>query len=241
MENTIYLGLSRQVTLNNNMQIIANNVANLNTPGYRGQNLLFHEFVSEPRGFDDPLSFVYDEGQYQDTASGSFSTTGNPLDIALAGPGFIGINGAGGQPTYTRDGNFQKSADGRLVTSSGAEVSGLGGGAITIPPDSTSVSIDEQGFVSNQNGILGQIKIVEFDNIQELEPLGSNQYRTDAPEVPAANTVVRQGQLEGSNVNAVLEMTRMIDTLRSFQSVHNLLNSENERLRDTIQQLTGQG
>ncbi len=238
MENSIYLGLSRQMTLKTNMEIVANNVANLNTPGFRAQNLLFHEFISDPRGADDPMSFVYDDGQYEITDPGSLSFTGNPLDLAVVGPGFIGVIGPGGQPTFTRAGNFQKAADGTLLTSAGYEVSGSGGGRITIPGDSTEINIDEKGFVSNQNGVVGQIKIVEFDNTQELEPIGNNLYRTDAREVPAMETRVKQGQLEGSNVKAVVEMTRMIDTLRSFQSVQNVLQSENERLRTAIQKLT---
>ncbi|HRQ61733.1 MAG TPA: flagellar hook-basal body complex protein, partial [Alphaproteobacteria bacterium] len=89
MENSIYLGLSRQMVLRTNMNIVANNVANMNTPGYRGQNTLFEEYVSDPRGSDDPLSFVYDYGQYEDTKQGPLSATSNPLDVALNGPGFM--------------------------------------------------------------------------------------------------------------------------------------------------------
>ena len=94
------------MVLRNNMGIIANNVANMNTPGYRGQNLMFQEYLSEPRGHDDALSFVYDSGQYQITDPGPLAQTNNPLDVALVGPGFIGVNGPGDQPSYTRAGNL---------------------------------------------------------------------------------------------------------------------------------------
>src|SRR5262245_41709906 len=124
MENTIYLGLSRQMVLQDNMQIVANNVANVNTPGYRGQNLLFLEHISDPRGGDDPLSFVYDKGQYKNTQAGSLRSTGNPLDIALEGPGFIGVQAPNGKTAYTRAGNFQLSPEGILITQSGHIVQG---------------------------------------------------------------------------------------------------------------------
>ncbi len=238
MENSIYLGLSRQMTLRTNMDIIANNVANMNTPGYRGQNLLFHEYISNPRGQDDPLSFVQDKGQYQVTTPGPVRATENPLDIYVNGPGFIGIQGPGGQPAFTRAGNFSMDGEGRLVTPAGFTVSSLGGGEIIIPQGSSEIKIDESGVISNQEGQIGQLEIVEFENIQELNPIGNNLYTTDAVPVAAENSTVLQGHLEGSNVQPILEMTRMIDTLRSYQSVQNILQSENQRLRDAIQKLT---
>lgn len=242
MENSIYLGLSRQMALQTNMDIIANNVANINTPGFRGQNLLFHEYISDPAGAaQDPLSFVYDDGQYEVTAPGPVKFTGDPLNIAMDGPGFIGVIGPGGQPTFTRAGNFQLDAKGTLITASGYPVSSNGGGPIIVPAGSTEIKIDEKGFVSNQNGQLSQIKIAEFENIQSLEALGNNLYKTDAAEKPAEKTRVKQGLLEGSNVQPIVEMTRMIDTLRSFQNVQNILQSENDRMRTTIRQLTSVG
>lgn len=239
MENSIYLGLSRQVALQTDMNIIANNVANANTTGYRAQNLLFSEYISAPKGADDELSFVYNEGQYQNTTPGSINTTGNQLDIALEGPGYIGILGPGGGTVYTRDGHFEAQADGTLVTAAGFPVSAQGGGTITIPQGSTEVNIDKQGVVSNQEGIVGQISINEFQNLQDLEPIGNNLYRTDAvPAAAATETTVLQGALERSNVKTVLEVTRMIDTLRSFQNVQQLLQSENERMGSMIERLT---
>ena len=241
MENSIYLGLSRQMTLQTNMEIIANNVANMNTSGFRAQNLIFDEFVSDPRGADDPLSFSLDEGHYQITAPGSLSVTGNQLDIALEGPGFLGVQAPNGDTAYTRDGGFSLAPGGGLVSSSGFPILDAGGGPITIPAGSSEIKIDQRGFISNQDGQIAQLLISEFDNIQEMEAIGNNQYITDAEPLPSDDTVVSQGQLEGSNVKPVIEMTRMIDTLRAFQSVQNVLQSENERLRGAIQKLTQGG
>ena len=240
MENSIYLGLSRQMALQTNMDITANNVANMNTPGYRGQNLLFKEYISDPAGADDALSFVYDEGQYEITDPGPVRMTGNSLNVALTGPGFMGVQGPGGETVYTRAGDFQRGADGTLLTSAGFPVATNGGGAITIPSDSTEINIDDKGVISNQDGQIGQIMVVEFPNTQELEPLGNNMYKADTQGLPSTKTTVNQGQLEGSNVQPVVEMSNMIETLRAFQSVQNILQSENERLRTAIQRLTKQ-
>ena len=91
MENSLYIGLSKQVVLKENMDIIAQNVANVNTPGYRAQNMVFSEYISDPRHMDEDMSLVLDYGQYQMTDPGSMKETGNPLDIALIGNGFLGI------------------------------------------------------------------------------------------------------------------------------------------------------
>jgi len=166
---------------------------------------------------------------------GSISITGNPLDIALNGPGFITIDAPGGGVAYTRDGSFQTTPDGTLVTSAGFPVSG----GISIPEGSGEISIDSQGVVSNDDGQLGQIQIVEFENVQTLEPMGNNLYRNDGPSRAAENTTVTQAALEGSNVNSVLEMTRMIETMRNFQSMQKVMDNENERMRGAIRKLTG--
>ncbi len=239
MENSIYLGLSRQMVLRTNMDIIANNVANMNTSGYRAQNTLFQEYLSDPRGADDELSFVFDRGQYQISEPGSLTFTGNQLDIALEGPGFIGIQTPGGDIEYTRDGSFQIDGAGLLVTQAGYRVASSGGGDIIIPADSTEVNIDDKGVISNQDGALGQIMISEFENIQNMEQRGNNLYAIDAAEAaPALETRVKQGLVEGSNVKPVVEMTQMIETLRDYQSVQRVMESENERLRTAIQRLT---
>ena len=237
MENSIYLGLSRQMVLKTNMDIVANNIANMNTSGFKAQNPVFEEYVSDPRYADDPLSFVYDYGQYQMTSQGSIEQTGNPFHVAMNGPGFMSIEMPGGGTGYTRDGNFQKRADGTLVNSSGMAVLG-DGGPIVIPAGATEINIDEKGVISDQNGPIAQLSIVEFENVQELQPTGNNLYTTDSGTQPAENTRAAQGFLEGSNVQPVVEMTRMIKILRDFQTTHRMLESEHERLRNAVQTLT---
>ena len=171
------------------------------------------------------------------TSPGSIERTSNPLDVAINGEGFFAVQMPDGQIGYTRDGHFQKTANGTLVNTSGYPVMGQGG-AITIPDNATEVIIDENGVISTQEGPIGSLQIVEFENVQDLRAHGSNLYLTDGAVQPAENSEVRQGFLEGSNVNPVTEMTRMIDIMREYQSNARLLEQEHERLRGAIQKLT---
>lgn len=241
MENSIFVALSRQMVLQDNMNIIANNVANMSTPGYKGQNLIFSEFVSDPRGQKEPISFVFDNGQYQVNEPGPIKVTNNPLDVAIEGPGFFGVIAPDGEVAYTRDGSFTLSADGSLITSAGLQVADAGGNPIVVPAGAADIKFDRNGAITTENGGLGQLMIVEFENLQALDPFGQNMYRTNAAAKPAPEeTTVHQGVVEGSNVKPVVEMTRMIETLRTHQGVQRILQSENERLRTLIQSMTGQ-
>lgn len=242
MENSIYAGLSRQVALQEQMDIIANNVANMNTPGYRAQNMVFTEYLADPKEIEpgdksDPLSMVLDYGQFQVTAPGPMRQTGNTLDVALQGPGYIGVNTPGGT-MYTRAGAFTLNNIGELVTTAGYKVAGAGGGAITIPDGAKEIRIAQDGSVTTDQGQAGKIMIVEFANVQEIEQQGNGLYKAGQTQpVPAEKTKMVQGMLEGSNVNAVLEMTRMIDVSRAYQQTQSMIQSEHERLRTMVQKL----
>ncbi|MCB9964357.1 MAG: flagellar basal-body rod protein FlgF [Rhodospirillales bacterium] len=240
MENSLYVALSRQVGLDEKMAIVANNIANINTPGYRAQNMVFSEFLADPKGLKDPLSEVLDYGQYQSTAPGAIRTTENPLDVALDGPGYMGIQTAEG-PAYSRNGRLSLNVNRELVNAAGLPVMDEGGNAISVPADAKEIIIAEDGSVSSQNGVIGKIKIVTFANEQDMEAKGNGVYITAQAEQPAENTRIIQGAYEESNVQAVLEMTRMIETSRAFQGTQNMLQSEHDRQRTMIQRLTRAG
>lgn len=236
MENSLYVGLSKQVVLRENMDIIAHNVANVNTPGYRAQNMVFSEYVEDPRHMREDISLVLDYGQYQLTDEGSLKQSGNALDIALVGKGFLGIETPGGVH-YTRAGNLGIDAEGILRNARGQAVASEGGGEITIPRNAKEVVIDQKGVITTEQGRVGQLMIREFDNYQKLDPQGNGLYKTEEEGRPAEKTVVKQGYIEGSNVQSVVEMTRMIDVLREYQAVQNMMQSEHERLRSAAQKL----
>lgn len=236
MENSIYVGLSGQVALEAKMALIANNVANINTPGYRGQNTIFKEFISDQRRMKEDVSLVYDIGQYDVTDPGPIKTTGSALDVAVVGPGFLGVQTPDGVQ-HTRAGNFALNANGELITSRGFRVAGAGGGTITIPPDAEYVNIAQNGEISTDQGVIGSLMVSEFTNYQKLLPQGNGLYTTDEAPVPATQTKVLQGKIEGSNVSGVSEMTRMIEVMREYQSVQNIMQTEHDRQRTAIQRL----
>lgn len=234
MESSLYVGLSRQIVLNNAMTMVANNVANVNTAGYRTQNPMFQEYISNERYDKNDLSMVYDMGQYDTTSPGTMQLTGNPYDVALSGPGFMSVQTPSGEMQYTRAGNFTVNNNSELVTSSGYKVTGLGGDAIAIPAGSKEVKITEQGEVTADGNTVGRIGVFEFDNLQELKPAGNNLYSAPNPGRPATETKMIQGSLEGSNVNAIQETTRMIEILRTYQSTMRMLHNEQERQTNAI-------
>ena len=244
MENSIYIGLSRQMALQEQMDTVSNNIANMSTPGYRGHNMIFLEYMTKQRNAEkagnDSISMVHDYGQYMNTENGPLRSTGNPLDVAIEGPGFFGIQTPDGVQ-YTRAGNFQRNGAGEIVTGSGQLVADQGGGTIVIPQDAIDVKIARDGTVSTDQGELARLMVVEFQDLQTLEAQGNGLYKANDPADqggPADNTRVMQGMLEGSNVNAVLEMTRMIDVSRAYKSTQKMLQGEHDRQRGMIQTLT---
>lgn len=236
MENALFIGLSKQIALRNQMDIVANNVANMNTTGYRGQNMMFKEFIEEPRGQEEDLSYVLDFGQYDNTAPGPHTLTGNPLDVAVTGPGFMGVL-KNGEVMYTRAGNFNIDPAGRLTNPSGMPVAGEGGGEITIPAGTAEIKFLEDGTVTADGQPLGKLLLAEFENPQSLRPVGDVLYTTDAEPQGAVNTIVKQGILEGSNVNSIKEVTNMISVLRDYQSVQSVVSDEDERQSTAIREL----
>lgn len=239
MENAIYAGLSRAVALQRDMDTVANNIANMNTPGFRAMYMLFDEVIEKPKGINDPLSMVLDRGQWMSNKPGSVQITGKQTDLALEGGGFFGVD-INGETLYTRAGNFAINPEGTLVTAEGNPVANQGGAPITIPADTTEIRVAEDGTISNQNGQIDRLMIREFDNINQLEPVGDALYRARAEANPqdAINSRVLQGAIEGSNVNPIMAMTHMIDVHRAYQSTHRMLQAEHDRQRSMIQKLT---
>lgn len=238
MENTIYIGLSRLTALQSHMDMIANNIANINTPGFKAGKMVFAEYLDKPKTMKETLSMVEDYGNFRVAANGPVKLTGNPLDVALEGPGYLGVQGPGGKTMYTRAGSFGLDTEGNLVTQQGYKVLDGGGAPISVPPGSRDIKIDATGSIATMDGTVGNLMVTEFSNIQTLTPFGEGLYQAKEAGIPAEKTKVIQNALEGSNTQGVLEMTDMIDVSRSYQSVAKMMQNEHDRVRSTIKTLT---
>ncbi|MFD2646560.1 flagellar basal-body rod protein FlgF [Devosia albogilva] len=240
MENAQLIGLSRQIALQRQMDVVANNMANMNTTGFKAEQLLFEEYVmpvARDRDFptlDQPLSFVQDWATVHDLSAGGFEQTGSELDVALSGQGFFAVETPAGE-RWTRAGNFQLSANGTLVDSNGNPVLGEAG-PIVFGPEETGILIAADGSISSSAGAKGRLRIVEFANPQELTRQGSNLFAGGTPQ-PAVNTRAMQGYVEGSNVSGMAEMTEMIRVTRAYESIASLGQKQDELRRSAIQRL----
>jgi len=241
MENALYITLSRQTQLRREMDIIANNIANVNTTAFKAEEALIRAFdISADPEFKAGrrINFVIDKGTSRDLAEGAMVKTDNPFDLALSGHGYFAVQTEEGE-RYTRNGNFKLTAEGGLVTSDGKAVLSADGNPIVIPGEAGVISISGDGTLAGANGTIGRLKVVEFKNEQFLRKSGESRYAPDPTDPPTPSTKARvmQGMIETSNVKSVVEMTRMIEISRQYQSVQNLLQSTEDTSRGAIRRL----
>lgn len=242
MENALLIGLSRQIALAREADVIANNVANVTTNGFKARNQRFQEYLmptaradSFPRG-SQTLSYVMDKGAGLDLTQGAVEMTGNPLDVAIRGDGYFVVQTPAGE-RYTRDGAFALNASGELVTSSGARVQGESG-PISFSQQDGRIDIGADGTITTAQGQRGKLKLVRFANAQALENQGQNLFSSPAPGQPMGKDGrVESGAIERSNVRPVLEMSRLVEVSRAYQNISNMLQRVDELRRTAIQRL----
>jgi flagellar basal-body rod protein FlgF len=237
MDNGIYVALSRQMGLFRDMEMTANNMANANTVGYGAEKIMFDDYLL--RGQDGiannartKVAYVNDYSSYRDTSEGAMNVTGNPLDVAIGGPGYFVVQTPLGE-RYTRAGNFQLDSDGTLVTSQGYPVLDNGGAPIIFEPQDREIAIGEAGDIIVDGQPRTTLGIMEFANPQMMERVGSTLYRADGLGQPATASKVAHGTLESSNINPVSELTRMIQVNRSVGSTAKLIDAQYELTRKT--------
>jgi len=251
-------GLDAQST---RMRVIANNLANVNTTGFKRDRASFetmaYQSIRAPganSSADDKYAIGLSLGtgvQMMGTAKidtqGTLNTTGNSLDLAIEGNGFFQVLMPDGRTGYTRAGNFNLSAEGKIVTDAGMPVQP----EITVPEGAESLTIGADGTVTAQVAgstdvsTLGQIQTARFINPAGLDPVGDNMLietpASGAPQVGAANIdgrgAIRQGSLETSNVNVVEELVDMIETQRAYEVNSKMISATDEMLRYVNQQL----
>lgn len=232
MENTVLTVISRQIGIQREMDIIANNIANSSTDGFKHERMRFAEHLVDI-GNNQTMAFVKDLGIIRDFTDGSLRTTGNPLDIALRGEGFFQVEGPD-EILFSRSGRLRLDATGMLINADGMAILSQDGLPILTFPGDTSIIIDPNGRVSSESGELGILSLVTFDDMSKLEKLGKGLYKSQDNPVPAQEVTVIQGSLEGSNVEPISEMTRMIALLRSYQGAQTLGTEENDLRRKAI-------
>ena len=250
MENALLVGLSRQVALTRELEAVANNVANLNTTGFKADSTVFEEFlmpVARDNHFnvaDRRVSFVRDRATWHDLSQGPVQRTGNPLDVAIDGDGFFVVQTQRGE-RYTRNGAFQINPNGELVTSEGDRVLGEGGPVRFQSTDNT-INIGRDGSIRVREGSnatidasRGKLRLVAFEQPLRLQKDSGSKFTAPAnvQPRPATNPAVTQGAVEKSNVRAVSEMTRMIEITRTYSQIAQMLQQHSEMRRGTIEKL----
>ncbi|MGE0254104.1 MAG: flagellar basal-body rod protein FlgF [Alphaproteobacteria bacterium] len=235
MSMSTLVSLSHQMALKNQMDVIANNIANMSTPGFQGERPLFSQYLARSGGAS--VSFVQDGGILRDTRPGPLAHTGNNLDLGINGEGYFVVESEG-ERLYTRNGSFRLDGSGRLTTATGDLVMSDSNQPIVFAPDEVDIQIGRDGTVSTENGAVGRIRLVTFADQQKLQKAGDTLLKTDEAPIEAANAEIAQGMLEGSNVQSVIEMTRMIDVLRSFQKAAKMIDSDSELGSRAIKTLT---
>ena len=244
MENSLLVSLSQQLATYRAMDVIANNIANVSTPGFKRDSAKFEEYVAMMRPAEgqkglQAVSFVKDAGVTRDTGQGNIEQTGAPLDLAISGKGYFAVQTPAGL-RYTRDGHFSLDGSGNLVTSQGYQVQG-DGGAITIAPTDGDINIAPDGMISSVvRGVgnqLGKIKVVDFADNSLLTKQGSSLYSTGQTPNTPATVNIRQGALEASNVQPVIEISKMLEVQRAYEATANLSKYEEDMMSQAIQRL----
>ena len=256
VENALLIGLSRQVALSRELDVIANNMANVGTNGFKARSARFNEFVMpkakalpEPlyqglkaeafKPADQRLSYVIDKGTPLDLSQGAVEFTGNPLDVALKDDNFLVVQTPAGE-RYTRAGSLVINRQGQLVTQSGQPVMGEAG-PISFGNTEFDMRIAADGTVTSNQGTRGKLRQVRFADARSLVSDGANLFSSPTPPQTApAGTRLEPGALERSNVKAVTELTRLMEVQRAYQNVANMISRSDDLRSKAISRLADQ-
>lgn len=235
MENATYTTLTRQSGLKREMSVLANNIANASTTGFRQEGIVFSEFVKRA-GAAPSLSMAVADIQTHSMRQGTLNQTGGDLDLAIEGDGFFLIETPDGN-MLSRAGSFTPNADGDLVTHGGHRLLDAGGAAIFVPPDASNLSVASDGTVSTQGRAIAQVGLFQPAEGDHLTRRSGVMFQSGSDPEPAENARILQGFLEGSNVDPISQMARMIEVQRAYEMGQSFLDSENERVRGVLQTL----
>ena len=240
METSTLIALSRQGGVRRQLDIVANNIANMNTTGFKGEQMMFTQHLVKSGGgqrlLGPKLAFTRDIATMLDTSDGPMEKTGNSLDLGINGEGYFVIQTENGE-RYTRNGHFQLDDGGQLVNQNGDPLLSTANEPLFLSPEDTEIAISRDGTVSTNNGDLGRIRLVGFENPQNLKRGADGLFNTDERPKDIESPEINQGMLEGSNVKPIFEMARMITIHRNYDNIRNFIKREDERMRNMVREL----
>ena len=240
MDKTLLINLSHQMAAYRSLDVIANNIANLSTPGFQRESMHFQEFLQPSARAEGeislhPMSMVQDTGTGRDLRRGPVEATNAPFDLAINGSGYFTVKTANGD-RYTRNGHFTLDSEGRIATQDGDLLQGEGG-EITVTSDDGDIHIAEDGTVTGAKGQLGKVRLVGFDSERALKQEGASFYTTDQPPKTVEQPDIKQGELESSNVQGVVEISHMLEVMRAYEMSANLAQSHHQLMTQAIDKL----
>jgi len=236
MGNPVFTTLTRQSGLLREMQVLAHNVANLSTTGYRREGVIFTEYMRNLGGVEAPLSMAAANARQTYLTQGTLAQTGGALDLAIEGDGFFVIETPEGD-RLTRSGHFITNAQGEMVTADGFRLLDAAGAPVFIPADARGINIGRDGTISAADQPLGRIGLMRPEDPSMLRRAHGTLLEVQGELVPADDTILHQGFLEESNVNPITEMARMIEIQRAYEMGQKFLEREDERVRAVVQTL----
>ena len=237
MDNATYATLTRQSGLLNELQIVANNIANANTTGYKAEGMMFSEFVADLGPQSDSLSMAAARIRLTDRTQGTLTQTGGTFDLAIEGDGYFLVDTPDGQ-RLTRAGSFTPNQNGELVTMDGNRVLDAGGAPVFVPTGAGAVGIAADGTISAGGTAVGQIGIVAPSNPEEMRRQTGTLFEAPSGFGPAPQGRVLQGFVEDSNVNPIAQVSRMIEVQRAYEMGQSFLETEDNRIRGVIQSIS---
>ncbi len=243
MQTATDIALSRLMAQGRVMDVIANNLANANTPGFKAERVLFSTWLSRqeagalPPG-DNPIAYTQDRATYRDDSAGTLKETGNPLDLAITSAGYFTVQTPRGV-RLTRAGRFSLLPDGSIADFEGNKLLDRQGRPMQIAPGESDISVAGDGTVSTGNGVIGRIGIVAPNSPYAMKAEGGRLFNPGPSGTsPVTDPKIAQGAVEDSNVQPILETTRMMTVLREFQFVAAFEQSESDRMQNAIQKIT---
>jgi len=237
MQGNLYVGVSAQVALQRRLETIAHNVANASTAGFRAEEVRFETLVSHTGA--DPVAYSTTGPSFLSRRSGALVRTENMFDVAIQGDAWLGIQTPAGV-VYTRDGRMRMAPTGELQTLNGHGILDVGGTPMLLDPNAGPPTIARNGTITQANRQVGAIGLFSIDSRANLRRFENSGVIPDQPAtavVDFSRNGIEQGYIEGANVNAVMEMSRLITVTRAFEMVSASLAASESTLQEAIRQL----